>query len=427
MNIPFAKAHQPEDLTRALQAPPAERDAAFRAIRLTGRMKLASPRWGVLPPPTGFGDFPADDSAQTAAELIELALLARELDTPWRGMREAVQRRGNPLDGLGEILQGPTRPASLFRPEEQASPEPYVSQLLLLPIPMGAMVAEQRYRLRTGAYGVTAETQAAMLRGAPIESQSYGPEVYIHTPRAMASAMHMDPPYLMGLHAMLILDGLRVPRSSLFPALPAEAGFTDYGGAAAAQCLLAEASDAAFRDCWKLKYDPDPQRRRARPEELLARQEVLHPIWHERGAPLLAPWGGRLPLPIAEGAPPHPSWISGHAATAGAEAVEMMATYRDGPWPLAPIQASPDGLMLIPASSSALTVHGEIRKFAWNKSFGRGALGVHYRSDVAAGLLVGQAAAVRVLRQRKAEAEALGLAPWGTVTFEGFGGQLITI
>jgi hypothetical protein len=427
MNTPFSKGHEPDDLTRALLAPPAEREAAFRAIRLTGRMKLASPRWGLQPPPTGFGDFPADDSAQTAVELVELALLARELDTPWRSIRETIQRRGNPLEGLDEILGGPTRPASLFRPEEQSGPEPYVSQLLLLPIPMGALSVEQLYRLRTGAYGVTPETQAAMLRGAPIETQTFGAEVYIHTPRALASAMHQDPPYLMGLHSMLILDGLRVPRSGLFPALPAEAGFTDYGGAAAAQCLVSEASDEAFRDCWKLKFDPDPQRRRARPEQLLARQDVLHPIWHERGAPLLAPWGGRLPLPIAEGAPPHTAFVSGHAATAGAEAVVKLAAYRNGPWPLAPIQASPDGLSLVPASSSNLTVHGELRKFAWNKGFGRCPLGVHYRSDVTAGLLVGQAAAVRVLRQRKAEAEALGLAPWGEVTFEGFGGQLITI
>lgn len=434
MNTPFSKGHDPATLTHALTAPPAERDAAFRAIRLTGRMRLASPRWGVQPPPVGFGDFPADfpadDSAQTAAELVELALAATLLDTPWRSIRETVQRRGNPLEGLDDILGGPTRPASLFRPEEQSGPDPYISQLLLLPVPMGAMAAMtgvQRYLLRTGAYGVTAETQAAMLRGAPIEAQSYGEELYINTPRALASAMHLDPPYLMGLHSMLILDGLRVPRSSLFPPLPAEAGFTDYGGAAAAQCLLAEASDEAFGDCWKLKYDPDPQRRRARPEELLARQEVLHPIWHERGAPLLAPWGGRLPLPIAEGCPMHSAWTSGHAVTAAAEAVVMMATYRDGPWPFAPIQASPDGLSLVPANSSSLTVHGEIRKFAWNKGFGRCPLLVHYRSDVTAGLLVGQAAAVRVLRQRKAEAEALGLAPWGEVTFEGFGGQLITI
>ena len=427
MNIPFAKGHEPEDLTRALQSPPAERDAAFRSIRLTGRMTLASPRWGLQPPSVGVGGFPADGSAQTATELVELALAATLLDTPWRSIREAAHRAGNPLDGLGDTLRGPSRPASLFRSEEQSAPGPYVSQLLLLPVPMGAMVAEQRYRLRTGGYGIVAETQAAMLRGAPIESQTFGAEVYIHTPRALASAMHQDPPYLMGLHAQLILDGLRVPRSSLFPPLPAEAGFTDYGGPAAAQCLLAEASDAAFGDCWKLKYDPDPQRRRARPERLLDRPELLHPIWHERGAPLLAPWGGRLPLPIAEGSPMHPAWPSGHAVTAAAEAVVMMATYRNGPWPLAPIQASPDGLSLIPASSTTLTVHGEIRKFAWNKGFGRCHLGVHYRGDVTTGLLVGQAAAVRVLRQRKAEAEALGLAPWGTVTFEGFGGQLVTI
>ena len=424
MNTPFAKGHDPDTLDAALLAPPAERDAAFWGIRLTGRMKLASPRFGVQPPPVGFGDYPADDSAQTAAELIELALLARVLDTPWRSINEAVQRIGNPLDGLSEILQGPTKPASLFRSEQPAGPEPYVSQLLLLPVPMGAMTAEQRYRLRTGVYGVTAETQAAMLRGAPIEAQSYGPETYIHTPRALASAMHQDPPYLMGLHSMLILDGLRVPRSSLFPPLPAEAGFTDYGGPASAQCLLAEASDEAFYDCWALKWGAA---RRARPEELLARQEVLHPLWHERGAPLLAPWGGRLPLPIAEGCPMHTAWPSGHAVTAAAEAVVMMATYQDRPWPLAPIQAKPDGLSLIPASSSTLTVHGELRRFAWNKGHGRCHLGVHYRSDVTAGLMVGQAAAVRVLRQRKAEADRLGLAPWGTTTFTGFGGMLITI
>jgi len=427
MNIPFTKGHDPATLTRALTAPPPERDAAFRSIRLTGRMKLASPRWGVLPPLIGFGDFPADDSATTSAELVELALAATLLDTDWRSIRQAVQQRGNPLEGIDDILGGPSRPASLFRPEEQSAPEPYVSQLLLLPISMGAMTAEQRYCLRTGAYGVTPKTLAAMLRGAPIEVQSLGPELHIHTPRALASAVHQDPPYLMGLHGMLLLDGLRVPRSSLFPPLPAEAGFTDYGGPAAAQCMLAEASDEAFGDCWRLKFDPDPQRRRARPEALLAQPELLHPIWHERGAPLLAPWGGRLPLPIAEGAPMHPAWPSGHAATAAAEAVVMMACYQDGPWPGLPLQASPDGGSLVAASTSVLTVHGEIRKRAWNKGFGRCHLLVHYRSDVTAGLLVGQAAAVRVLRQRKAEAEALGLAPWGETTFEGFGGQLITI
>jgi hypothetical protein len=424
-NQPWSKGHVPETLTFALVAPPEQRDAAFRAIALQGRSRLASPRFGILPwPIVGLPPFPADDSAQTAAELVELAtLLTRVADTPFRNIRNTFWSQGNPLDGLSETLLGPTRPSSVFRPEEQTAPEPYISQLLLLPVPMGAMKAEQRYTLRTGAYGVTPETRAAMLRGSPTETQRYGESVYIHTPRALASAMHQDPPYLMGLHALLILQSLGVRPSSLFPALPAEAGFTSYGGPAFAQCLLAEASDRAFRDCWIVKYNPDPQQRRARPEELLATPERLHPLWHERGAPLLREWNGYLPLPIAEGSPLHPSWVSGHAATAAAEAVILMALLADSPWPGAPLQASNDGTSLVTANTTALTIHREIRKWAWNKSFGRVALGVHYRSDITAGLLLGQAAAVQLLQETK----AASLEPWGTTAFIGFDGQVVII
>lgn len=410
-NQPWSKGHVPASLTAALTAPPEQRDAAFRAITLTGR-KLASPRFGVLPWPTSAASltpFPDDDSPQTAAELVEMVTLLTDLaDTPFRSIRTTLQSLGNPLDGLSGTLLGPTRPASVFRPEEQTAPEPHISQLLLLDIPMGAMRSEQRYTLRNGTFNGT---------------QAYGPAVYIHTPRALASAVHQDPPYLMGLHALLILQSLGLRLSSLFPLLPAEAGFTSYGGAAFAECLLADASSRAFRDCWTVKYHPNPQRRRARPEELLATPEHLHPIWHERGAPLLCQWNGRPPLPIAEGAPPHPSWVSGHAATAAAEATVLMALFADSPWPGVPLQASNDGTSLVTASTTALTIHGEIRKLAWNKGFGRVALGVHYRSDITAGLLLGQAAAVQLLR----EAKAYSLEPWGTTAFIGFDGKLVTI
>lgn len=414
-NQPWSKGHVPASLTAALTAPLEQRDAAFRSITLTGR-KLASPRFGVLSLPASAASltpFPDDGSPQTAAELVELVTLLTLLaDTPFRNIRTTLQSFGNPLDGLSGTLLGPTRPASVFRPEEQTTPEPHISQLLLLDIPMGAMRAEQRYILRNGTFNGT---------------QAYGPAVYIHTPRALASAMHQDPPYLMGLHTLLILQSLGLRPSSLFPPLPAEAGFTSYGGAAFAQCLLAEASNRAFQDCWTVKYHPDPQRRRARPEELLATPERLHPIWHERGAPLLeafhSQWISPLPLPIAEGAPQHPSWISGHAATAAAEATILMALFADAPWPGVPLQASNDGTSLVTASTTALTVHRELRKFAWNKGFGRVALGVHYRSDITAGLLLGQAAAVEALRMAK----ATSIEPWGTTAFIGFDGKLVTI
>jgi hypothetical protein len=416
---PFAKGHDPEDLTNALAT---NQEIAWRTIRLAGAAKLASPRLGLLPPPEvpGLGPCPEDDSAQTAVELIELAFAVRLMDVPWRSIRDTIQQIGNPLEGLGEVLQGPVRPVSVFRQADQTNPEPYVSQLLLLAIQAGGLRSEQRYRLRSGWYGYTPEAQEAMLAGRPIETQAFGPETYIHTPRALASAMHQDPPYKMGLDSAFLLDSLRVKRSTLFPPLPAEAGFTSYGGPAQLQCLIAAASDQAFRDCWQLKYSGH---RRARPEELLSTPEVLHPLWHERGAALLAPYGGRFPLIIAEGSPMHSSRPSGHAATAGAEATVLMACYQDMAWPASLVQASFDGLSLIPTSSSSLTVHGELRRFAWNKGFGRCLLGVHYRSDVVAGLMVGQAAAIRVLKAAKAAA----LEPWGSTTFTGFDGQPVTI
>jgi hypothetical protein len=80
-------------------------------------------------------------------------------------------------------------------------------------------------------------------------------------------------------------------------------------------------------------------------------------------------------------------------------------------------------MSLVTASTTALTIHRELRKFAWNKGFGRVALGVHYRSDVTAGLLLGQAAAVQLLR----EVKAASVEPWGTTAFVGFDGKVVVI
>jgi membrane-associated phospholipid phosphatase len=310
---------------------------------------------------------------------------------------------------------------------------------MVLPITAGSVSFEQRHRQRIGAYGVTAETQAAMLMGQPIETQAYGAETYINTPRALGSAVHQDPPYWLPLHAAILLDNLRVPVSSLFPPLPAERGFISYGGAANLHCTLARAVEAALVECWCMKWT----HRARRPEELLADQGSLHTLWHERFAPLLEPWGGRMPFPIVEGSPMHPTWPAGHPVIAGAAATVMKAFRANGPWPVLRAaallaaaghdnipggiaQASPDGNRLFPAQGN-LTVHGEIDRMAWAIGFGRLPLGVHLRDDVMTGLLVGQMAAVKVLRRERDEAAELGLAPWGSTTFAGFFGTTVTI
>ena len=399
--------------------------ADFERIRLTGTAKLVNPRAGLdprflpepppelrLPPPQ------APDSPEVAAALIEQALAVVLCDHPFRDIRAWFSSNPNPLEGLESLLNGPTRPASVFRHVEQQRATPYISQLLLLPVTAGAHVAEQKYIIRTGFYGTTAETQAAMLKGAPIETQTYGPPRYINNLRALASAFHKDPPYQVGLNACHILDGLEVQRSSLFPPLPSEVGFVSYGGAVQIQCLLPAAVElamsAALHEKWYRSRFP-------RPEELTAEPLKLHPLWLERTGALLARWGGRLPTLYREGCPMHSSYPSGHAVIGGA-ATLMKAMYQEGAWPRPLLQSSPDGTALI-AAGGAATIHGEIDKLAWLSGFGR--IPIHTRIDYLAGLDLGEAAAVLVLREAKARAEAVE--PWGTTTFRGFRGQQITI
>ena len=44
-----------------------------------------------------------------------------------------------------------------------------------------------------------------------------------------------------------------------------------------------------------------------------------------------------------------------------------------------------------------LTLEGELNKLAWNIAFGRAFAGVHYRSDLEAGLLLGESIALKLL------------------------------
>ncbi|HYL06757.1 MAG TPA: hypothetical protein VE075_12000, partial [Thermoanaerobaculia bacterium] len=66
-----------------------------------------------------------------------------------------------------------------------------------------------------------------------------------------------------------------------------------------------------------------------------------------------------------------------------------------------PVVPAPDGLSLRPYDGPPLTVGGELDKLAWNVGMGRAFAGIHWRSDVAAGLRFGEEVAVAVLREMK--------------------------
>lgn len=103
-----------------------------------------------------------------------------------------------------------------------------------------------------------------------------------------------------------------------------------------------------------------------------------------------------------EGCPAHPSFPAGHACLAGA-AVTVLKAFLDESFVIpSPVQASPDGLSLVPYVGPPLTLGGELNKLAANIARGRDMAGVHWRSDGMAGISLGEAVAIATLRDPKA-------------------------
>jgi hypothetical protein len=99
-----------------------------------------------------------------------------------------------------------------------------------------------------------------------------------------------------------------------------------------------------------------------------------------------------------------PSYGAGHATTAGACVTILKALFDESfviPNPVVPID---DGLALTPDTgpdADKLTVGGELNKIAATVAIGRNIAGVHWRSDYAASLRLGEAIAISVLRDQR--------------------------
>jgi hypothetical protein len=108
-------------------------------------------------------------------------------------------------------------------------------------------------------------------------------------------------------------------------------------------------------------------------------------------------------------------------------ATVLNAIYQDAPWPVQMVQANETGMELVPANATAPTIHQEARKLGENYGMGRVVGGLHFLSDVRQGLLLGQRVAEQVLRDAKANARTLELEEWGSTTFEGYFGTVVSI
>jgi hypothetical protein len=374
----------------------------------TFHLEGGDPHTFSVPPP------PSIALAEAAFETSELYWQALCRDIPFLSydtspvVRQAAKHLG-------------ATPATVFRgPAKAASTGPYISQFLLKPVPVGSAKVDQRYSspLPQNDFMTTMNEWSQIQAGMPPwRSASYDSiRRYIRNGRDLAEYVHYDFPYQAFLNAALILNN-GGPQSILncnqfkSPSSPyrystIEEGFVTFGLAEVTD-WLGRVTGAALKATYCQKW---MVHRRLRPEALGglihqtrsgARQYPIHStLLQSEAVDAVHSRTGSYFLPQAypEGCPLHPSYPAGHAAIAGACSVVLKACF-DGSMLLpGSVEASADGLTLLPRPDYSPMVGDEIDKLAMNIGMGRDWAGVHFRSDEIAGIQLGEDVAISILQ-----------------------------
>jgi hypothetical protein len=390
------------------------RVADFDAIPLgsSGGQPLRNPQAGlaftvsgadshqiVVPPPPPFA------SAALAREMAELywASLARDVPFSEYGTSPVVQQAAVELS---------VTPQTIFRaPYAGAAVGPYLSQFLLQPFAMGAQPIEQR--IRTFAGGVDFLTSfpdwLARQNGAPFAARQYDSTLrYIRNGRDLAAWVDADPPSQAGLNAALVLLNMGCPADPANPyvqRITNQDAFTTFGPVDLFD-MVEKAPAPAHRAVWFQKWRVH---RYLRPEEYGGR--VHNQLVGAASYPLpdgilsssavqqafSATGSYLLSQAYPDGCPLHPAYPSGHSVGAGATVSMLKALFDESFVIPNPVEASPDGLSLVPYTGPALTVGGELNKLAFNIGMGRVFAGIHWRSDVFWGNWLGEVVSLGLL------------------------------
>jgi hypothetical protein len=234
-------------------------------------------------------------------------------------------------------------------------------------------------------------------------------------------------------NAMLILFGMEAPFDARNPYANSrtQIGFGTFGGPHIASLVCAVAT-CALKSVW---YEKWSVHRRLRPEAFGGRihnhvtRAATYPIHPDilNSAALDAAFreNGTYLLPMAypEGSPTHPAYGAGHATVAGACVTILKAWFDESFVIPNPVVPTADGLGLVPYSGPSLTVGGELNKLAANIAMGRNAAGIHWRSDYAESLKLGEAVAIAVLTDHS----ALFNEQFGGFSLTRFDGTTITV
>lgn len=398
-----------------------------------------------IPPPS-----PTVRSAQTATEQVEhyWASLLRDVPFTEYGSNQVVTQAVADLNSRS-FLQGgganqwplPVTPQNLFRARVFANDGnvkgPYISQFLLQPTFFGAQELSQRYQtfLPNQAFMTDAISyQSVQNGGASGEPIKDGTFRFIRNGRDLTAYTRVDVLYQAYFVAFLALAGLGARTTAgnpygrpggPIPVSNTQKAFGTLGGPDAAG-TLAEMATRALKASWNRKWIVDL---RMRPEEYGALLEAkrigsspvpkasteLHSdVLTSAVLPIiLAQYGTHLlPQAYPEGSPTHPCYTGGHATVAGA-CCTALKFFFDGSQKIRPLllaagsdikQPTPDGLALVNYTGTdkdQIDINGELSKVAFNVCFGHGVhAGIHFRSSNYWGVLLGEAVALSILRDR---------------------------
>lgn len=363
---------------------------------------------------------PTFSSALVVGEMAEVYWQALTRDVPFNKYNAnpltlaAAEELSNFSQFDGPKVNGMVTTDTLFRGNTPGDlVGPYISQFLWKDIPFGAKTMVQKYRTTvSGDDHMTSYDKWLSIQngGLPAAHNVFECQTrYIRNGRDLGEWVHRDFPYQSSLNACLIL--LSFAQEALDSSNPYLCSKTQFGfitfGAAHILDFTARAARAALEAAWFQKF---LVHRRLRPEEFGGRvhnhlvgaasypinseildSQVVSEVYNKFGTYL-------LPMAYPEGCPTHPSYPAGHACVIGAGVTILKAFFNESYVIPDPVEASFDGLCLLPYLGPSLTVGGELNKLAANISLGRDTAGVHWRSDGIEGLKLGEAVAIGILQ-----------------------------
>lgn len=403
---------------------------------------------------------PTFASAEQAGEMVEnywMALLRdlpfTEYETDSRAL-EAAADLSKLSAFTGPKVNGKVTPATLFRGFTAGDLRgPYLSQFLLRTALFGSEIIEQRIETTKpdSDFMTTFADWLDVQRGTKRDDPAFDEtRRYIRNGRDASQYVHIDVLFQAYFDACLILSRSKDQFGMAAPVNPGspyrysrtQDGFGTFGEPHI-KGLLGEVAVRALKAVWYQKW---LVHRRLRPEVYAARvdrqqrgikpypihEDLLHsavlPKIVARNAALNG--GGAdsylLPMAFPEGSPLHPSYGSGHATVGGA-CVTVLKWFFDESTPIEKPQVpTPCGTALCDYTGpdkDTLTVGGELDKLASNIGIGRNISGVHWRSDYAESLRLGEKVAIATLIDFKATLAE----DFNGATFTTFDGQTITV